>query len=154
MKAERRPPAVASVVSGPTAGHAALTSANLSVAVTYGAGPTHDRRPVAGPVGGRLGGRSRPHLEVAAMAARVDAWVLPRVPRRAFGAILGFHHAGALTSRPRSGANGSALSCEPQRLRGSLEAPMSDARRYNGTIQSRCGSSAAAPCWAAPSGAT
>ena len=43
-------------------------------------------------------------------------------------------------------SNGSALSCEPQCLRGSTEAPTFDARRYHGAIEARCGSSAAAPC--------
>jgi hypothetical protein len=37
-----------------------------------------------------------------------------------------------------------ALSCEPQRLRGSIEAPTLDARRYRGAIEGRCGSAAAA----------
>jgi hypothetical protein len=42
--------------------------------------------------------------------------------------------------------NGSALSCEPQRLRGSIEAPSFDARRRHWPIRARCGSAAAAPC--------
>lgn len=43
-----------------------------------------------------------------------------------------------------------ALSCEPQRRRAPLEAPELSARRYHGSIGTFCGSSAAAPCWAAP----
>ena len=46
--------------------------------------------------------------------------------------------------------NGSALSCEPQRRRGSPEAPEFDAKLYHGPIERCCGSAAAAPCWAAP----
>ena len=42
--------------------------------------------------------------------------------------------------------NGSALSCEPQRLRGSIEGPEFDAKRYHGPLEGRCGSAAAAPC--------
>jgi hypothetical protein len=38
------------------------------------------------------------------------------------------------------------LSCEPQRLRGSIEATMFDARLYQRSIGMRCGSSAAAAC--------
>jgi hypothetical protein len=45
--------------------------------------------------------------------------------------------------------NGLALSCEPQRLRGSYEAPAFDAKHYHGPIEASCGSAAAAPCWAA-----
>jgi hypothetical protein len=40
-----------------------------------------------------------------------------------------------------------ALSCEPQCLRGSLEAPSFVAKRYHGTIGTRCGSSASALLW-------
>src|SRR5262249_53403287 len=59
-------------------------------------------------------------------------------------------HASLLASRLLPQPNGSALSCEPPRLRGSIEAPSFDARRRHWPIRARCGSAAAAPSLATP----
>jgi hypothetical protein len=50
------------------------------------------------------------------------------------------HGEPAFSNRLNPLPNGLALSCEPQRLRGSLEAPEFDAKRYHGSIGTRCGS--------------